>query len=133
MNILQVQKRIHSIGRNQGVGYVFYSVNQLPDNSFFNAQKCHYEYYPDNCILLLSFLFPVHVCASIEGNSHQIPPPSTSSTSCIMFSFQQIIRASIYISTMYFLFKLDIFVSVLSGNKTTAAFYQIYYKNYDFT
>ena len=119
---------IHSIGRNQGVGYVFYSANQLPDNSFFNAQKCHYEYYPDNCILLLSFLFSLHVCASIEGNSHQIPPPSTSSTSCIMFSFQQIIRASIYISTMYFLFKLDIFVSVLSGNKTTAAFYQTYYK-----
>ena len=74
-------------------------------------------------------LFSLHVCASIEGNSHQIPPPSTSFTSCIMFSFQQIIRASIYISTMYFLFKLDIFVSVLSGNKTTAAFYQIYYKN----
>ena len=106
---------------------MFYSVNQLLGNSFFNAQKCHYEYYPDNCILLLSFLFQcvlLFLLREISSNStpfnllHLIMHNVFFSTnnSC----------ASIYISTMYFLFKLDIFVSALSGNKTTAAFYQIY-------
>ena len=70
---------IHSIGRNQGVGYVFYSANQLPDNSFFNAQKCHYEYYPDNCILLLSFLFHymfVLLLREIVIKFHPLQPPT---------------------------------------------------------